>query len=299
MVSNKWDTVNKWINDQLRLPLPVQQVQNHFFNQPNITWDVLRSDLIHPVCSGNKLFKLKYYLLDAAQKNHTMIYTEGGPWSNHIVAAAFAAKETGFAATGIITGEEPLEKSFSLKDAENSGMHLVYKGWGQKTLQDENGSAYFIPQGGYGTLGVKGAAEILATTPIHTYTHIICAVGTGTMLAGICQAAHQISVLGIPVLKHPNIHESILPFTNGCSFSLNHDYHFGGYAKKTPALLHFMNAFYASSNIPTDFVYTGKLMFAIDDLIQKNYFPEGSRILAIHSGGLQGNRSLTNNQLIF
>lgn len=299
MVSNKWETVYNWVNELMNTPIPVQQVQPSFFGKTDIEWDVLRTDLIHPICSGNKLFKLKYYLLEAAQKNYTMIHTEGGPWSNHIVAAAFAAKQIGFSSLGMINGTEPLEKSFALQDAEQYGMDLHYKGWGNDQHNLSHTDSFFIPQGGYGRSGVKGAKEMIKDDLQNKYTHILCAVGTGTMLAGIAQAVKNTSVIGIPVLKNPNLQESIEPLSDGHAFVLNHNYHFGGYAKKTPDLLNFMNSFYRQTNIPTDFVYTGKLMYAIYDLIQKDHFPLGSKILAIHSGGLQGNRSLTKTELIF
>lgn len=300
MVSNKCDIVKKWVDDRLNVTVPVQTVPYSVYERAGITWDILRTDLIHPVCSGNKLFKLKYYLLDATQKNYTKIQTEGGPWSNHIVATAFAAKEIGLTAMGIIHGDEPTEKSRALQDAENYGMELHYKGWGLSTTNSDHFADTFqIPQGGFGHLGVKGAKEIIPQKLSKEYSHIICAVGTGTMLAGISMAAPNTNVIGIPVLKNTNITLPIQQLIGTLPLRLIHDYHFGGYAKKTNELLNFMNQFYSISKIPLDFVYTGKLMFAIHDLIQNKYFPEGSKILAIHSGGLQGNRSLTKGELIF
>lgn len=300
MAPNKRDIVQKWVDERLKSKIPIQQVPTSFYRRAGISWDVLRTDLIHPICSGNKLFKLKYYLLDAAQKKYTMIQTEGGPWSNHIVATAFAAKEIGIEATATIHGEEPIVKSETLLDAEKYGMELQFKGWDtQLNKIAYKPNAYQIPQGGFGILGAKGAKEMIATEVAHLYTHIVCAVGTGTMLAGLCLAAPNANVLGIVVLKNSNLALSIQPLIGLNTFSLNHDYHFGGYAKKTNELFSFMNDFYRSTNIPLDFVYTGKLMFGVNALIQKNYFPDGSKILTIHSGGLQGNRSLTNGELIF
>ena len=195
MVSNKLETVYNWVTELMNTSIPVHQVQQSFFNRTDVEWDVLRTDLIHPICSGNKLFKLKYYLLEAAQKNYTMIHTEGGPWSNHIVAVAFAAKETGFRASGIINGNEPFDKSFTIKDAENYGMDLFYKGWGNDQPDINHTDSFYIPQGGYGILGAIGAKEMINDELQNKYTHILCAVGTGTMLAGIAQTIKKASLL--------------------------------------------------------------------------------------------------------
>ena len=299
MVSNNIDSVKKWIDEILSFSMPIQQVPLDIYNRTGLQWDVLRTDLIHPVCSGNKLFKLKYYLLEAIQKNYTMIHTEGGPWSNHIVATAFACDALKLAAKGIISGDEPKQKSITLTDATAYNMHLQYKGWGSSEESTIDPNSYCIPQGGYGSLGAKGAKEILSRALAESYTHILCAVGTGTMLAGLSQLETKATFIGIPVLKHEGIKEEIIAISPSSRFELIHDYHFAGYAKKTPELLAFMNSFYSKTKIPTDFVYTAKLMYAIQDLIQNDYFPVGSKILAIHSGGLQGNRSLTNDELIF
>ncbi|HSF45668.1 MAG TPA: hypothetical protein VLA58_06635, partial [Chitinophagaceae bacterium] len=188
---------------------------------------------------------------------------------------------------------------------------------------------YYIPAGGYGSLGAKGAADIMnyagagtssarvATEMIHTgapgatgsggnkhadalrYTHILCACGTGTMLAGLTQATPSARVIGIAALKHTQLGVEAGQLIGYPELEMIHNFHFGGYAKKTQELLDFMNLFYTTTGIPTDFVYTGKLMFAIRQLIQKQFFPPKSRILAIHSGGLQGNNSLKKGQLLY
>lgn len=267
----------------------------------NITWDVLRTDLIHPVCSGNKFFKLKYYLLDAILKKHTRITTYGGAWSNHVVASAFAARQCGLKSTGIIRGESPEFLSNTLLEAAKQGMELKFV---SRNNYLESPSAnvlvkeeYIIPQGGLGPLGVKGAAEMLDYTLKEKYTHICCASGTGTMLAGLMTAASfpNQKFVGIAVLRNTGLKETVENLMQNSpipNFEIIFDYYFGGYAKKNEDLISFMNSFYVLSRIPTDFVYTGKLMFGISDLVKNDYFPEGSRILAIHSGGLQGNNSL-------
>jgi 1-aminocyclopropane-1-carboxylate deaminase len=150
-----------------------------------------------------------------------------------------------------------------------------------------------------------GASTIYDLIPKSRYNWILCACGTGTMMAGLLHASSsEEKLMGIPVLKdYTNMEKEIRsllpPEDQTKNIILDHTYHFGGYAKKTMELIHFMNSFYQSNVIPTDFIYTGKLMFALSDLIQKGFFSNGSRILAIHSGGLQGNRSLKKGILAF
>lgn len=290
----------EWLRALNNQSLPIETIQPHFYDVPSVLWDVLRADLIHPVCSGNKFFKLKYYLQDALQQNHTMIHTWGGPWSNHIVASAYAARQLGLSSLGLIHGNEPGLYSATLQEARSYGMELQFTGWPSAPLQTSiPPNSYPIPEGGYGAEGARGAADLISTSLASAYTHIFCAVGTGTMIAGILSAAGNAHTTGVAISADPGLKTSIEKLQPGTAFSLNTDFHFGGYARKSPELLAFMNDFYRATGIPTDFVYTGKLMFAVASLIRQNTFPKGSRILTIHSGGLQGNRSLPNGQLLF
>jgi len=277
------------------------------------TVDVLRLDLIHPVVSGNKWFKLKEYLEDARHQNKKTILTFGGAFSNHIVATAAAAKLYDLKSIGIIRGERPENLSHTLKNALSFGMQLHFisrKEYKTKKIPEEivntpvPDDLYVINEGGYGNKGMLGARHILNDVDASQYTHIIAAAGTGTMLAGLVAASNlsQI-VVGISVLKN-NVSlqkeiNDLLPKEKQDQFQLLHQYHFGGYAKHTPQLIQFMNDWNAQTGIPSDFVYTGKLFFAVNDLIGKSYFPENSQILIIHSGGLQGNLSLQKGTLIF
>ena len=273
------------------------------------TADFLRLDLLHPVISGNKWFKLKEYLKDAQQLHKKRIITFGGAYSNHIVATAAAGKQAGLKSTGIIRGERPPVLSQTLIDALSFGMELVFvcrADYKVKNIPAEiiDDDSYIINEGGYGAKGMQGAEAILQQTDLSAYTHIIAAVGTGTTLAGLINASepHQ-KIIGIPVLKNnfslQKEIEALLPKKKHQCITLIHDYHFGGYAKYNAELLQFINDWYRQNKIPSDFVYTGKLFFALDDLVKKNYFPPQSKILAIHSGGLQGNRSLPKGTLIF
>jgi 1-aminocyclopropane-1-carboxylate deaminase len=275
--------------------------------EKEISITVLRLDKIHPVISGNKWFKLQYYLKEAKAQNKKKIVTFGGAWSNHIIATAAACKLNGFASTGIIRGEEPVALSPTLQLAMEYGMQLYFisrEDYNEKKVPAELQSEehYLINEGGYGEKGAGGASDILNYTE-KDFTHCCCVVGTGTMMAGLIRTVSpDQKVIGISVLK--NNHEleknvRSLLINEPKQWQIIHDYHFGGYAKYKPELIDFMNEFYRQTNISSDFVYTGKLFFAVSDLVKNCFFPAGSKLLLIHSGGLQGNASLGKGTLIY
>ena len=275
--------------------------------------DVLRLDLLHPVISGNKWFKLKECINAAKAESKTTLLTYGGVYSNHLVATAAAASINGLKSIGIVRGEEPKNLSHTLLAAKSYGMSLHFvsrEDYRAKVLPRslyescDISKSYIINEGGYGLPGKGGAMTILQQHDVSAYTHILTAVGTGTTLAGLVAAAlpHQ-HVIGIPVLKgafslQQEIKALLLPEKQD-GFTLFWDYHFGGYAKYNAALLLFMNRFYEQAQIPTDFVYTGKAFYAALDLIARAYFPSGAKILLVHTGGLQGNVSLKKGELVF
>lgn len=289
-----------------------------------ITVDTLRLDQIHPIISGNKWYKLRYYIQEAIEKKASTIVSFGGPYSNHLVALAYASKLNGLDAIGYVRANmgEPITPT--LQEAINYGMELDFLGRQdfqklknemiEKHSKMQNPARYYVDEGGYGIIGAKGAATILTDldtsqnnitpiSPIQQYDYIICAVGTGTMIAGIINAAktHQ-KIIGIPVLKNEgSIENEIreLLLNKNASFTLLHNFHQGGYAKTTKQQIDFMNTLWDHSNIPTDIVYTSKVFFAVKELIKQNYFKPNSSVLVIHSGGLQGNRSLTKGTLHF
>jgi 1-aminocyclopropane-1-carboxylate deaminase len=288
----------------------VEPIQKKLYQQKGVQVAVLRLDAIHPVISGNKWFKLKEYLKEAAAQNKGSIITFGGAFSNHIVATAAACYQKGFETFGVIRGERPAQLSPTLQQAIAYGMQLHFisrAAYRAKTLPQElmpiTQNAYIINEGGYGPLGAAGAATMLDVIDKKRYTHFCAAVGTGTMLAGLFLAADtNQQVLGISVLKnHLHLLDEVKGLAPDAKGALNilHDYHFGGYAKKQEALITFMNDWYRNTGILTDFVYTGKLFYAIDQLVQHDYFGPGSKLLLIHSGGLQGNASLPKGTLIF
>jgi 1-aminocyclopropane-1-carboxylate deaminase/D-cysteine desulfhydrase-like pyridoxal-dependent ACC family enzyme len=290
-------------NPSFYYPLSIDPVVLPQLTAHRISAHVLRLDQVHPVISGNKWFKLKEYLRAVMKKPGQHIITFGGPWSNHIVATACAAQQAGIRATGIIRGERPALLSDTLREAAGYGMQLEFISREEYKTKDSPAflerlsakwpGSFIIPEGGAGHLGIKGSEDILLTVDKSRYSHILCAVGTGTMYRGLVNASApgQI-VIGVPVLK--GMKELSLPYCQILS-----DYHFGGYARATPELFDFMNRFYRTTGIPSDFVYTGKLFYAALDLTTKGFFPTGAHLLLIHSGGLQGNRSLAPGVLDF
>jgi 1-aminocyclopropane-1-carboxylate deaminase len=260
---------------------------------------------LHPIVSGNKFYKLRFYIAAAIENGVSKVASFGGPYSNHIVALAFTAKEAGLKSIGYIRTNADEPTTPSLAEAKHYGMELVFLGrtdfQSKKAsileTSDAKSDTYFIDEGGYGTIGAKGAATIFTENDTAHYDYIICAVGTGTMLAGCINAASpNQKIIGIPVLKNEGSIESeinaLLLDKNDQPYTLLHQFHQGGYAKTNPTMIDFMNRLWDTEKIPTDIVYTSKLLFGVEQLIQENYFEKDVSILVIHSGGLQGNRSL-------
>jgi 1-aminocyclopropane-1-carboxylate deaminase/D-cysteine desulfhydrase-like pyridoxal-dependent ACC family enzyme len=290
----------------------VDEFQFPEIKEKNTGVAVLRLDKLHPIISGNKWFKLKYYLEDAKATGKEHIITFGGAWSNHIIATAAAGKLSGFKTTGIIRGERLAKPSHTLQKAMEYGMELSFinrSDYRNKKLpagiNENNDRIYLIKEGGYGRNGTKGASEILNYCKKENYSHIVCAAGSTTMMAGLIKASlPNQEIIGISVLKNNRGLENelgnlLLPEEQKKKFRLIHDFHFGGYARYTHELINFMNAVYKNTAIPTDFVYTAKLFYGIVDMIKNNLLPAGSNVLLIHSGGLQGNISLPKGSLIF
>jgi len=301
-------------NDIVSEKVVTETVKLKIIEEKGCTADVLRLDKIHPVISGNKWFKLKYNLEEAKKQGKSKILTFGGYYSNHIIATALAARQHGLKATGIIRGEEPKKLSHTLLQAQEFGMNLKFfsrKDYDNKAddnyreIRETFSDAFIIPEGGANPDSRKGAGEILQLTDAGKYSHILCATGTGTMFTGLADASRlNQKIIGITVLKvMVNLMEQyglLLDNPEKRHFcKILYDYSFGGYAKKTPELISFMNELYEQTGVPTDFVYTGKLFYAFTDLLKQDYFPPGSNILMIHSGGLQGNLSLPEGTLKF
>ena len=276
-----------------------QQINLELTN--GISLHIKREDLIHPFVSGNKFRKLKYNLLEAKAQNSDTLLTFGGAFSNHIAAVAYAGKEQGFKTIGIIRGDELRDKiseNPTLQFAENCGMQFEFVSREEYRLKSENhfleqlkmkfGDFYLIPEGGTNELAIKGCEEIL-TEDDAKFDFICCAIGTGGTISGIINSVlPQQKVLGFPSLKGDFLQDEIRNFVQNQNWELITDYHFGGYGKVNEELIAFINQFYAENQIPLDPIYTGKMVFGVIDLISKNYFPANSKILMIHTGGIQG-----------
>ena len=271
----------------------------------DVTLCIQREDLVHPQIQGNKYRKLRYNLAFAKANSYKTLVTFGGAYSNHIAATAIAGSLEGFKTVGIIRGEElgvDLEKTLAqnptLSRARDHGMDFVFvtrtayrdkdtaefKEQLLKTYPD----AYLIPEGGTNALAIQGCEEILEGQGV-SFDYVCCPVGTGGTISGIIESSgEQQKVLGFAALKGGFLSEEIKKWTSKTNWELMSEYHFGGYAKMDATLVAFINTFLKEHDILLDPVYTGKMMFGVLDLIDKGYFPSNSRILAIHTGGLQG-----------
>lgn len=295
------------------LKVDIDRIESILTLEKNVSLSMVRIDKIHPEISGNKLFKL-YYYLEKAIKQRKKIITFGGPYSNHLVAAGSACHAAGIKCTGIVRGEKPKQLSHTLLLCKDLGMQLEFISRESYRRKDEPdfknellnkfGDHILVPEGGFGEEGVSGAALISNFYKAEDPTHICCAAGTATTLAGLIKSsAPEQHIIGFSAIKNMADFENRIRILLGHPFYKNYyltdAYHFGGYAKKTGELILFMNHFYGQFKIPTDFVYTAKMMFGVFDLIKKNFFAPGSKIICIHTGGLQGNLSLPKETLNF
>lgn len=288
--------------NEILLPSPLIELQEDLLERRRVRLFIKRDDLINPHISGNKWRKLKYNLQEARRSGYDTILTFGGPYSNHILATATAGKLLNFKTIGVIRGEAPEPLNHCLAFVLKQGMALHYlsrKDYRQKyapeilsELEKKYGAFYLLPEGGSNSLAVKGCAEIVdeIETP---FDYLTCSVGTGGTLAGLIAGAPYRKVLGFSALKGgaflENDVKKLLADYSGKSYSnwaIQTDYHFGGYAKTTPELLDFMQNFQRRHGIALDYVYTGKEMFGLYDLINKGWFEPGSRIIMTHTGGL-------------
>ncbi len=262
---------------------------------------IKREDEIHPHISGNKYRKLKYNLFAAKEQGVETLLTFGGAYSNHIAATASAGLEFGFKTIGVIRGDELADKisnNATLSFAKKCKMQFKFisrKAYREKTnlefiknLKKEFGNFYWLPEGGTNDLAIKGCEEIL-TKNDRDFDYICTPVGTGGTIAGIINSTSSTQkVLGFSSLKGDFLKDEIAKLTAKDNWNLITDYHFGAYGKINNELIAFINKFKEETNIPLDPIYTGKMLFGLVDLIQKNTFKKGSKILAIHTGGLQG-----------
>lgn len=287
------------MNIDLEIFSPVHQINDKLFDEQGLTVFIKRDDLIHPIISGNKWRKLKYILKKAQAENKTHLVTFGGAYSNHLLATAAAAAKFGFTCTGIVRGEEVNNDTLFL--CRLHGMQLLFTD--RESYRDKhtlfekyfgnNPHAIFVDEGGASAEGAKGCSELVNELP-EQYDHIFCACGTGTTAAGIINGLQQHQLYtqfnAVPVLKNggfiaDEINKLLLQPTN---FNIYTEYDFGGYAKTTSELIDFIKQFTSKTGILIEPTYTGKMMYAIYDLAAKSHFKPGTKILAIHSGGIWG-----------
>jgi 1-aminocyclopropane-1-carboxylate deaminase/D-cysteine desulfhydrase-like pyridoxal-dependent ACC family enzyme len=255
--------------------------------------------------SGNKWWKLKYNLEQAQILNYDTVLTFGGAYSNHIYSTAAAAKELGLKSIGVIRGEETLPLNSTLAFAKECGMNLTYvsrEAYRTKTeeafiaqLRSKWGNFYLIPEGGTNPLAIKGCAKFAREKLPNDFDYLCLPVGTGGTISGIIAGLDGAKeIIGFSVLKggdflKEEIKKNILDFSQKeySNWSLQTDYHFGGYGKKTDSLIQFIDRMEQKHNIRLDQVYTGKLLAGIYDLVEKRFFKKGSSILMLHTGGLR------------
>ncbi len=283
----------------------IQPLNRTWYGDRVAALDMLRLDLLHPVVSGNKWYKLRLNVQHAIDAGYKTIITPGGGYSNHLIATAFAAKMFGLKAIGVVRGRYDVLTP-TLEACKANGMDLVFvtqedyanrhqPEWAQK-LVDNFDEIFMIPEGGANEWGRAGAGLINRFIG-SSYTHIAVSVGTGTTMIGLRNKLDNYQqILGFAPMKHGTYLNTYikehLKIDKDTNWQLFDEWHFGGFGKWNNELLQFMNDFYRANDIPLDIVYTSKMMFGIGQMLQNNVFAEGDRILCIHSGGLQGNVSV-------
>lgn len=267
--------------------------------------DMLRLDLVHPVISGNKWYKLRLNVMYAQDHGFKTILTFGGGYSNHLIATAYTARHLGLRSVGIVRGKYP-QLTPTLEDCAAEGMELIFvtkedydrqgePEWEQQ-LAAQFDSLYIVPEGGANEWGRKGAGLITKFIK-PSYTHIALSVGSGTTMCGIRnKTMPDQHILGFaPMKKGVYLKDHIAPHLapdHDTNWQLYDNWHFGGFGKWNDELVSFMNDFYELNNIPLDIIYTSKMMYGMRELIHTGHFTPSDKILCIHSGGLQGNASV-------
>jgi 1-aminocyclopropane-1-carboxylate deaminase len=274
---------------------------------------LLRLDLAGGAAPGNKSFKLHHYLAEAARLGVRRLVSFGGAWSNHLHALAAIGAERGLDTIGIVRGEPPAVPSAMLVDAQRAGMRLCYVS--REEYRRRNEPAYqqdiaqrfapciLIPEGGSSVQGARGCAAIAGMIRDNPggVKRIVLPVGTGTTLAGIAAALDDsYEIVGISALKGAadlegrveHLLAGLAPATSA-RWRILHDYHCGGFARVNAPLRDFMLDFEAAQGVPLEPVYTGKMLYAIHRLCQQGEWGVDEKLLAIHTGGLQGRRGLS------
>jgi len=278
----------------------IQEIDLSLFDIKNHRLAILREDLLHSEVSGNKFRKLKFNIIEAKLRQIKTILTFGGAYSNHIAATAAAGKMCGLSTIGVIRGDELASKvndNPTLSYARSCGMkfHFVSRSdYKEKESEDfleqlraQFGSFYLLPEGGTNALAIKGCAEMMSAQT-EPYDCVCTAVGTGGTLAGIATGASMDQkVFGFSALIGTFQEEVVRTYASNLNTFITDSYCFGGYAKIDSTLVRFINEFKLKTQIQLDPIYTGKMMFGIFDQMKTQKIFKNSRILAIHTGGLQ------------
>jgi 1-aminocyclopropane-1-carboxylate deaminase len=290
----------------------LQQIVSPQLTKHNITLHLKRDDLLHPLISGNKWRKLKYNLIAMNTQGKNELVTFGGAFSNHIHACAAAGKEFNFKTHGIIRGPELDLNNPTLQFAQQAGMQLhpvtrlEYRERNKPdyltSLQTRFPNAYLLPEGGTNEAALLGCKELAESLPHSDY--IVCPTGSGGTLAGLIEGASlNTHVIGVAVLKQAEyLIDEIKSLSKRANSQHNWqllcDHHGGGYGKFSEQLWQFCQSMLAAQQLPLEPIYSGKMMFALWQLIDQGFFPSGSKIIAIHTGGLQGLNGLRYRKLI-
>ncbi len=295
---------------ELTPPLTVDSLILPLFSEKGLRVSLVRSDLIHPQISGNKWFKLKYNLEYALQNNYKSVVSFGGAYSNHLHALAWAAKESGLASIGVVRGE--VVSNPMLEDVVEWGMQLHFvdrENYRRKSdpewLKEHQhlwGDALVVPEGGSNALAVKGVAELASMIEqvCPDMNYLLAPCGTGGTLAGLISGVAQgVKVEGYPVLKGGDFLTSdiadLLEAAQAepkCEWRLDLGAHYGGYGKANAEHRAFLADIEEKLGIPFDQVYTSKMLRRFLENVELNRYPVGSHIVLVHTGGLQGRRSL-------
>jgi len=291
---------------------PLQSLRLPEFQQLSVK--VLRTDLIHPLVSGNKWYKLKYNLLEALNQGYRRVVSFGGAYSNHLHALAWAGDQLGIETVAVVRGEAHYASNPTLQDCQRWGMKLHFvdrKNYRRRNDADYLaeldvllGPAFFVPEGGSNPLAIKGVRELgraLCDGASSRPDYLLLAAGTGGTMAGLAAGVHDgVKVLSVPVLKGAEfLYDDIRALLGQAgvadrdNWSLDLAGHFGGYGKVSEAVTDCIRRFGLQSDLPLDPIYTAKLMLRFEQLVAEGYFPPGSEIVLVHTGGLQGARSLS------
>jgi len=290
-------------NNQFLLPeSPIQEIRHPLLEQKQVRLAIKRDDLLHPVISGNKWRKLKYNLINMQSKGCDSFVTFGGAFSNHLYASAMACKTFNLKGHAIVRGPTLDEQNPTIRMARACGMtlHVVdrktyrlrHNGDYLHTLQSEFPNSFIIPEGGTNQAALSGVIELAQSLPPSNY--VVCATGSGGTIAGLAKGSPtNTNVIGIAVLKQADylndeISQLLTNSHSGASWQLLTNHHYGGYGKFTDDVWTFCQLMRQTYQLPLEPIYTGKMLFAIWQLIRQDYFPRGSTIMAIHTGGLQG-----------